>query len=145
MTKITFTNGTTPALNATNLNQMQTNIENAINSASNTLTPKQLYNNASGTTGTVTLNETSANFSYLEIFFDAYGYKSVRVFSPNGKTALLQGITYADTLYHLWKNVLISGTSITVSNEYRVAVYNDTVVAQQNTNQVRIYRVLGYR
>lgn len=31
MTKITFVNGTTPAVNATNLNQMQTNIENAIN------------------------------------------------------------------------------------------------------------------
>lgn len=145
MTKITFRNGQTPAINDTNLNQMQTNIENAINSASNTLTPKQLYNNASGTTGTVTLNETSANFSYLEIFFDAYGSKSVRVFSPNGKNVLLQGITYTDTVYHLWKNVLISGTSITVSNEYRVAVYGGSVITQQNTNQVRIYRVLGYR
>lgn len=30
MTKITFVNGTTPAINDTNLNQMQTNIENAI-------------------------------------------------------------------------------------------------------------------
>jgi hypothetical protein len=141
MTKITFVNGTTPAVNATNLNQMQTNIENAINA----LNPVVLYNNTSGTTGTVTLSETAANFQYLEIFFDAYGYKSVRVFSPNGKNALLQGITYADTLYHLWKNVLISETSITVSNEYRVAVYNDTVAVQQNTNQVKIYRVLGYR
>ena len=31
MIKITFVNGQAPALNATNLNQLQTNIENAIN------------------------------------------------------------------------------------------------------------------
>lgn len=37
MTKITFVNGTTPAVNATNLNQMQTNIENAIISSNNML------------------------------------------------------------------------------------------------------------
>ena len=31
MNKINFTNGQAPAINATNLNQLQTNVENAIN------------------------------------------------------------------------------------------------------------------
>ena len=50
--------------------------------------PKNLYNNASGTTGTVTLSETSANFSYIEIYFAkdlSNNLSCVRVFSPNGK------------------------------------------------------------
>ena len=49
--------------------------------------PKNLYNNATGTNGTVTLSETSANFNYIEIFYYAKisntnFYGSVKVYSP---------------------------------------------------------------
>lgn len=107
--------------------------------------PVSLYDNSSGTTGTVTLSESSANFSYLEIFFVSYSHKSARVYNPNGKEVKLQSVEYADTQYDLWKTVTISGTNITVKNEYRIADYGNTLNVAQNTNQVRIYKVIGYR
>lgn len=91
------------------------------------LEPKALYENSTGTTSTVTLSETSANFTYLDIYYYSvpsaststirYGY--TRVYAPNGKT-----VTLANTVY--WSNyleitnrtIVISGTSITnASNE----------------------------
>lgn len=46
-----------------------------------------LYQNDNGTSGTITLSETSANFEYLEVFFkgDGASFASVKIYSPNGK------------------------------------------------------------
>lgn len=147
MTKITFRNGQTPAINDTNLNQMQTNIENAIN----LLKPVALYNNTSGTTGNVTLNETSANFEYLEIFFgDSAGnlpaYSSVKVYNPNGKrVSTTIGERESASASNIRLNVrtlTISGTSINVES-YQVNYVNDG--GSYHVNEQKIYRVLGYR
>ena len=147
MTKITFVNGTTPAVNATNLNQMQTNIENAINA----LIPVVLYNNTSGTTGSVTLSETAANFSYLEIFFgdssgNYPGLSSVKIYNPNGKrasTTIMQKEGSGATRIRInTRSLNISGTSITVES-YQINYINDG--GQYTSNEQKIYRVLGYR
>ena len=147
MTKITFTNGTTPALNATNLNQMQTNIENAIN----LLKPVTLYNNASGTTGNVTLSQTSADFEYLEIFFGDTGgnfpaYSSVKVYSPNGKRVSTvigaRESSSADSIRLNVRTLVISGTNINIDS-YQINYVNDG--GQYHSNEQKIYRVLGYR
>lgn len=50
MNKINFVNGTEPALNANNLNLMQTNAENAINSVANSIG-----------TGTLTIQKNGSN------------------------------------------------------------------------------------
>lgn len=47
-----------------------------------------LYNNTTGSTGTITLNETSANFTYIDIYFrdatsGANNKGHIKVFSPN--------------------------------------------------------------
>lgn len=114
------------------------------------LEPVVLYDNASGTTGTVTLSESAENFSYLEIFAktnDGDNY-SVRVCSPNGKTASMiggragtNGATFFKT-----KLVSISGKSITVSRTsylYIDAGY-DTCYAE-NSDGTYIVRVNGYK
>ena len=51
------------------------------------LLPVQLYNNTSGTTGTVTLSQSAANFTRLRVFFTTgnAGYGSTEIWSPNGK------------------------------------------------------------
>ena len=63
MTKITFVNNSQPAINATNLNQLQTNIENAFNK-------KVLWTNSMASTKfksqTITLS--SSDYDYLIIF-----------------------------------------------------------------------------
>lgn len=150
MTKITFTNGTTPALNATNLNQMQTNIENAINA----LIPVQLFNNTSGTLSTITLSETSANFTYLEIFYTRNtvdGFSSIKVYSPNGKYANLMLIPaqFSKDIGFYGARVYISGTSITFQNGKGMTINGsgDNFYKSGYTldNEIKIFRVIGYR
>lgn len=143
MTKITFVNGTTPAVNATNLNQMQTNIENAINA----LNPVVLYNNTNGATGTVTLSETAANFQYLEILYSKGGiYQSVKVYSPNNKkVSLLVGYLNSSSEAQLQlAKVTISGTQITRDTGGYINFYENAHYMGTGT-EVGIHRVLGYR
>lgn len=115
--------------------------------------PKTLYNNSSGTTGTVTLSETSANFSYLEIFYrdkqGSYpGYNSVKVYAPNGKrvdTTTIQKET-ADTNTSFirinTRSLTISGTSITVDN-YQINYVPSS--GKYRSNEQYVVRVIGYR
>lgn len=114
--------------------------------------PKNLYNNASGTTGTVTLSETAANFNMLEIFYtDNAGnqMQSIRVASPNGETITLDciepnnyGQVYA---YQRISSYSISGTSITRKNSVYIQ-HNPSAVPNINTNvYIVIKKVLGWR
>ena len=109
--------------------------------------PKNLYNNSTGTTGTVNLSETSANFNYLEIFYYAIigGTKycnSMKVYSPNGKNIALMSANAVSTAMAIAINTrAISGTSIT-------STYNGTYSsfgAPGGTNEVYVYRVDGYK
>lgn len=51
----------------------------------------QLYNSSTGTYSSVTLSQSAANFTYLEIFFKDIDsmVNSVKIYSPNGKSARL--------------------------------------------------------
>ena len=79
--------------------------------------PTQLYNNTNGTSGTITLSQTSANFNYIKIFYKSNDHHilMVEVYSPNGKTANLIACTPAGSTNNYLKStyVSISGTSIT--------------------------------
>ena len=109
--------------------------------------PKNLYNNSTGTTGTVNLSETSANFNYLEILYYATiggtkYYNSTKVYSPNGKNITLMSANAVSTAMAIAINTRsISGTSIT-------SIYNGTYSsfgAPGGTNEVYVYRVDGYK
>jgi len=109
---------------------------------------KNLYNNESGTTGTVTLSESVANFAYIEIFYDDANNgvcSSVKVPSPNGKSVALQVITKGnDTNLRInAKKVSISGTSITSSNYQIIYAPHDN--GSWNNNEISIQKVVGYR
>lgn len=75
-----------------------------------------LYNNSTGTTGTVTLSASAANYTMIDILFRTNDseYGSVRVYSPNGKTVNLVSASATATTQMLVKakRVSISGTSI---------------------------------
>ena len=83
--------------------------------------PVTLYNNSSGTTGTVTLSETAANFSRIDIFFSKAGsyFNTTTVYSPNGKNVSLLTAYIMDSKKDSqlqMPTVYISGTSITRKN-----------------------------
>lgn len=125
------------------------------------LRPVILYNNTSGTTGNVTLSETSANFNEIEILFSLDNtisqthydvMKSVKVVSPNGKRVALEGITYHQLENNL--NIMqlthmiatISGTSLTRGTErYLNLTPHNEIPSFGTQTKIKIYRVLGYR
>lgn len=114
-----------------------------------------LYDNSSGTTGTVTLSQTAANFSILEIFFcDIDGnYSSVRVWSPNGKVVSLttSAVVGTSLFFISWtRRVKINGTSIAnqaVSNYStgRFYIYSNGTTGVQSDNYIKIVKVLGWK
>ena len=117
-----------------------------------------LYSNGTGTNGTVTLSETSANFTYLDIYYyksesDMGGniYEHIRVLNPNGRIVPLANTHVATNtiMQVLTKLVLISGTSITVKKEMLANfTVNTTSVSEcttPSTSQTFIVRVDGWK
>ena len=109
----------------------------------------ELYNNTTGSNSAITLSESVANFTYLEIFYrnnDNY-YNSTKIYQPNGKIAYLdadypytsgEGYSYAKKT-----SVQISGTSISPINYTEMTIKPNGAVIQ-NSNNIYITRVVGY-
>ena len=109
---------------------------------------KSLYDNSNGTQGTVTLSETSANFTYLLIQYritDASTYvRSAIVYAPNGKRTALSYVN-SDNAGNGWlknKEVNISGTSITVNSVIEATLKGGTT---SNSDRIFITKVFGIR
>lgn len=106
-----------------------------------------LYNNASGTAGTVTLSDSAENYTYIEIFYRSSGDNacgSVKVFSPNGKLVHLGTIHYiADYDYAKFALVSVSGSMITFSQNYQITLKNNGSEYSAE-NAIFITRVVGY-
>ena len=109
-----------------------------------------LYSNSSGSTGTITLNETANNFSMIEIFYgkDSQGYDSTKIFLPNGKTASLTVTNMYSTtgIQTATKLVTISGTSVT-PNTSRCGYTNldGSFFKTGAENMIKIRYVVGYK
>lgn len=111
------------------------------------LSGKVLYNNTSGTAGTVTLSDSAENYTYLEIFYRSSGDNacgSVKVFSPNGKLVHLGTIHYiADYDYAKFALVNVSGSMITFNQNYQIILKNNGSTYSAE-NAIFITRVVGY-
>lgn len=88
MNKIDFVNNGQPAINDINLNQMQTNIENAIDDRKPIRTV--LFNDSSNTSLTIELSESAYNYSYLYINNSSNYYVMVPMWASNQSS--LRGI-----------------------------------------------------
>lgn len=132
--------GTTPS---SSLSYKNSSIKEAMSAG------KVLYNNDSGTTGTVTLYETAANFRYIEIIYSKIGspYHSVKSYSPNGKeVSLILGYRQSSTNFAQIQTatVTISGTQIT-RNDSGYINFGATDCNSGASTEVHIHRVIGYR
>lgn len=118
--------------------------------------PTTLYSNASGTTGTIKLSQTAANFSYLEIFYcdnNNREHHSIKISEPNNKlTSLDTGESYENdkNLYFRTTSYTISGTSMTVKsygymNFWQVSGSDRCGVNPEKSNYIKIIKVLGYK
>lgn len=104
-----------------------------------------LYNNATGTDGTVSLSASAANYNHMRIYFKKNGESnacaSTDVYSPNGKHVALVGANYSSgTVQVHFKIVSISGTSIT---KLKAGYFNAGDSSSSGSNEVNtyIYRV----
>lgn len=112
--------------------------------------PKTLYDNSSGTTGTVTLSETAANFNYLEIFYcDNHNnqIQSKTLPSPNGKQISLDNLEPGDKAeaYQRVSSYTISGTNITRKNSVYFVIDSKGAISINTNVYNKIIKVLGYK
>ena len=120
------------------------------------LAPYVLYNgNESRTDKNITLNDSASNYKILEIYFNYYNpddakYKSIKVYEPNGKIALIEG-SYANATYLYFESAryTINGTTLTRSSAYRWRFKIDGNATRKDTTtddpSIWITRVVGYK
>ena len=95
-----------------------------------------LYSNEQGTTEEITLSDSAANYTYIEIFCDV-GY--TKVFKPNGKEVALSTAVNSDTIYSNSVLYRISENKITpILNK---SWYLSTTL----TDTHKLYRVVGHK
>lgn len=115
------------------------------------LQPTTLYNNTSGTTGTITLSQTAANFAYLDIsFLSNRGYTSTcRVMNPNGKNTFHSCIdifTASSVMQFVFIMLTISGTSVTLKNNAYVNLNHGSGSHVGGiSNTIKVIKILGYK
>lgn len=143
MQKINFQNlpNTTTPVNASNLNSLQTNVENAINGT-------VLYNNTNGSNTTIQLSDSLANYYCIDILFGAEDvYNCIRIHDPNEKTIqLIVDVLFGSSNYIKNSKWICSGTSITFSAGNIYSITNEGLGGwSSNATQVYIYKVIGYK
>ena len=120
------------------------------------LAPYTLYDgNESRTDKNITLNDSASNYKILEIYFNYYNpddakYKSIKVYEPNGKIALIDG-SFANATYLYFESAryTINGTTLTRSSAYRWRFRIDGNATRKDTTtddpSIWITRVVGYK
>ena len=107
-----------------------------------------LYDNSTGTNGTVTLSDSAANYEYVDIFYrdNDDTYSSVRVNNPNGKNADISTIErWGTTLYIKQKRITISGNKITNGNATEANFTTAPKIGiNTSANNIYITKVIGY-
>ena len=136
------------------VNNNATELTGAITTINSIYKEYELYNSTTGgTTGDVTLSDSSANYDYIEIYFrsndgiDNVG--SQKVYSPNGKKTFLIYYCIFDgattSTYLKIKKVYINGTTISVEGYTEIVLSNGLTPGASGNNLIYITRVAGYK
>lgn len=110
-----------------------------------------LYNNATGSSSSITLSQSVANFDYIEIYFAGvqgvtYYYNFTKINNPNNKDiALLTAISGADNFCFVGTIGNISNTTISLENNRRVWFHHDSSAHFDTTALIYITKVIGYK
>lgn len=107
-----------------------------------------LYDNPSGTNGTIPLTYSASHFRYLDIYFTDNNGKNggyTKVYSPNGKSVCLHIQEPSSTIYSRQTLYNISGTSMTpdVANASNVRFSGTSFLITSGTNYIKVVRVIG--
>lgn len=110
-----------------------------------------LYENNSGTTGNIILNDNINNYDSIEIF---YTFHTIAQYSEMNSTKVISGKkaslmtchTESNSTYLNFKVISMSGTNITV-NSYQEwkNVWGTSGITASNNNNIYITKVIGYK
>ena len=114
------------------------------------MSPTNLYNNTTGSNSSITLSQTAANFTYLDIFYKgANYYNCTRVYAPNGKYVSLMSNTtgdYANLVVQMsFATAYINGTKITINDQAMINFSNTNGNYNWKASNTYIVRVDGYK
>ena len=104
-----------------------------------------LYNNSSGTTASITLAQSAANFTKIIIYYRDTNnvYKSMLVYSPNGKSIELTSLKNGASSLVFYNSIIyINGTSLTWSANKRLSIASGEYMDEKN---ILIVRIDGYK
>lgn len=106
-----------------------------------------LYSNSQGTTGTVTLNDSSFNYKYIEIFYRTGSYFRGSIMLHIDGSQIISGMHFINPnstfAYCDARTIIINGTSITNGDTGHFGVENTNTYSNSG-NSIYITRVLGY-
>lgn len=142
MDKIDFKNGSQPAINDTNLNLMQKNIEKEFGYKSGVV----LYENENGTQNDITLSQSVADFDCIEIIFKRdNGYFSGRYRNANGKTVVATSSFFDTNSFYMYSSQLAINEDKIEYKKHGLCYVSNNAISVGNDDNVKIVQVLGYK
>lgn len=142
MDKIDFKNGSQPAINDTNLNLMQKNIEKEFGYKSGVV----LYENENGTQNDITLSQSVADFDCIEIIFKRdSGYFSGRYRNANGKTVVATSSFFDTNSFYMYSSQLAINEDKIEYKKHGLCYVSNNATSVGNDDNVKIVQVLGYK
>lgn len=142
MDKIDFKNGSQPAINDTNLNLMQKNIEKEFGYKSGVV----LYENENGTQNDITLSQSVADFDCIEIIFKRdSGYFSGRYRNANGKTVVATSSFFDTNSFYMYSSQLAINEDKIEYKKHGLCYVSNNATSAGNDDNVKIVQVLGYK
>lgn len=110
------------------------------------LKAKVLYENTGGTNGNITLNDSSANYTYIEVYYrnndGFYGFK--RFYKPNNRNVVLNSfyLSNSNIVFKL-QSRKFSGKSFNVLTNGEVSITAITYI--KTTANTYVTLVIGYK
>lgn len=147
-------NADIPATNKvqdTDMNEIKSVVNNnasEFNNFKQELIPTVLYENQSGSTSNITLNDSISNYSFYEITFSrgGNGYNTVRMSTDFLTNVCLITSFYGGNLYRIYMaNISIAGTSLTRNYGRYLNVADNATLSTGEESSVLIYKVIGYK
>ena len=108
----------------------------------------ELYNDPSGSTSSITLNDSVSNYTYLEIFYgwSGFGHQSTRCYVPLGGNVNLGTIVVNNgAIYWAESEWTPTTNKINLSKGEYWRLQTSGSGTRSTTNQISIYRVVGYK
>lgn len=109
---------------------------------------KVLYENNNGSNETITLNDSTENYKYIEIFYQSNdaACSSVKISNPNGKRVSLQAFWSVDNYcYGKIKQVLIDNNKINNLAFQQLVIPSGASPTISLSNFIYITKVIGYK